>query len=168
MYFDFCWYKTSKKHKLIKKMSKSTHTTQIPNPLSDKITKSFNHHPQTHSHNNPFPPFLIIIITTTTTTMATGINEKELTTITRRVTSTLNHLNPPHPHSVSTIITSSTCSGSMNDSYHRIHGEVSSDVPVWKSACDETGKEFTDIVYQKAEGEAIAKVCCFDYMSKLS
>lgn len=31
-------------------------------------------------------------------------------------------------------------------------------IPVWKTACDESGKEFTDITYEKAEGEAIAKV----------
>ncbi|GKA16978.1 hypothetical protein Tco_0696815 [Tanacetum coccineum] len=39
-----------------------------------------------------------------------------------------------------------------------IHGEVSNRIPVWNVACDETGVEFKDIIYEKADGEAIAKV----------
>ncbi|GKC13656.1 hypothetical protein Tco_1010438, partial [Tanacetum coccineum] len=31
-------------------------------------------------------------------------------------------------------------------------------VPVWNATCDGTGVEFTDIIYEKADSEAIAKV----------
>lgn len=46
----------------------------------------------------------------------------------------------------------------MNDNYHRIHGQVSTHPPLWRSACDESDIDFTDIVYEKADGEAIAKI----------
>ncbi|GLU03097.1 hypothetical protein SLE2022_203150 [Rubroshorea leprosula] len=46
----------------------------------------------------------------------------------------------------------------MNDSYHRTHGEVSGHQVVWKAAVDDSGKEFTDIIYEKAVGEGIAKI----------
>ncbi|XP_076884784.1 1,4-dihydroxy-2-naphthoyl-CoA synthase, peroxisomal-like [Bidens hawaiensis] len=90
--------------------------------------------------------------------MAAGIRETDLTTVTRRVAAVSNHLSPPKPHSCYPIISSGKCSASLNDSYHRVHGEVATHVPVWKVACDEDGKEFTDIVYEKSEGEAIAKI----------
>ncbi|KAI7735539.1 hypothetical protein M8C21_032050 [Ambrosia artemisiifolia] len=91
--------------------------------------------------------------------MAAGMQEKDMITVTRRVAAVSNHLSPPQPHSTTTpIITSFNCTASFNDSYHRVHGQVSSHIPVWKAACDETGKEFTDIIYEKAQGEAIAKV----------
>ncbi|KVI05659.1 Crontonase, C-terminal [Cynara cardunculus var. scolymus] len=89
--------------------------------------------------------------------MATGIQEKDLVTMRRRVAAVSNHLLPSPHSSISPIISSSNCSASMNDSYHRIHGEVPNHLPVWKIACDESGKDFTDIIYEKAEGEAIAK-----------
>ncbi|KAD2803931.1 hypothetical protein R6Q59_031857 [Mikania micrantha] len=84
--------------------------------------------------------------------MATGKHEKDLITMNRRVAAVSNHLSPPP------MISPSNCSASMKDSYHRVHGEVSSHIPVWKIACDESEKEFTDIIYEKAEGEAIAKI----------
>lgn len=92
--------------------------------------------------------------------MATENRENDMSTVTRRVAAVTNHLNPmfAQPHLGSNDISLSKCSGSMNDSYHRIHGEVSDKIPVWNVACDETGVEFTDIIYEKAEGEAIAKV----------
>lgn len=92
--------------------------------------------------------------------MATGIKENDLITVTRRLTAVNNHLIPPQQPSHS-IISSSNCNASINDSYHRIHGEVPRHLPEWKSACDETGKEFSDIIYEKADGEAIAKVTTF-------
>lgn len=95
------------------------------------------------------------------------IAENDLNTVRRRVAAVANHLLPP-PHSSYTPTTTissialSNCSSasknSMNDSYHRIHGEVPSHVPVWKIACDELGKEFTDIIYEKTVGEGIAKI----------
>ncbi|KAH9773213.1 hypothetical protein KPL71_013271 [Citrus sinensis] len=75
----------------------------------------------------------------------------------RRMTAVANHLVP--------VISSESNSGfiglnnaSMNDSYHRIHGEVPSHDVVWRIACDESGTEFTDIIYEKAVGEGIAKI----------
>lgn len=47
---------------------------------------------------------------------------------------------------------------SSSDSYHRVHGEVSDKEVTWRPVCDESGKEFVDIVYEKAIGEGIAKV----------
>ncbi|KAH9708863.1 hypothetical protein KPL70_013008 [Citrus sinensis] len=73
------------------------------------------------------------------------------------MTAVANHLVP--------VISSDSNSGfiglnnaSMNDSYHRIHGEVPSHDVVWRIACDESGTEFTDIIYEKAVGEGIAKI----------
>lgn len=54
----------------------------------------------------------------------------------------------------------------MDDSYHRKHGEVPTHEPIWRRACDESGKEFTDIIYEKAEGEGIAKVCVLELLLK--
>lgn len=74
----------------------------------------------------------------------------------RRVATVANHLVP--------VISTSNCdsivlsNASMNDSYHRIHGEVSTHDVVWRIAFDESGKEFTDIIYEKAVDEGIAKV----------
>ncbi|KAK9188894.1 hypothetical protein WN944_020299 [Citrus x changshan-huyou] len=75
----------------------------------------------------------------------------------RRMTAVANHLVP--------VISSDSNSGfiglnnaSMNGSYHRIHGEVPSHDVVWRIACDESGTEFTDIIYEKAVGEGIAKI----------
>jgi naphthoate synthase len=47
---------------------------------------------------------------------------------------------------------------SSTDSYRRVHGEVSDSQVTWQPACDESGKEFVDIIYEKAVGEGIAKV----------
>lgn len=47
---------------------------------------------------------------------------------------------------------------SFNDSYHRKNGTVSTDPVVWSIAGDVSGKEFTDIIYEKAVDEAIAKI----------
>lgn len=77
-------------------------------------------------------------------------------TITRRVASISSHLVPipqtPNPDSIH------LSSASIDDSYHRKHGTVSTHPVVWSKAGDEFGKEFTDIIYEKAVGEAIAKV----------
>ncbi|CAK9182754.1 unnamed protein product [Ilex paraguariensis] len=87
------------------------------------------------------------------------IAEKELETVRRRVSSVASHLLPADSASSrGGVVGSNRCSAPMNDSYHRIHGEVPSHEPVWSIACDESGKEYTDIVYEKAVGEAIAKV----------
>ncbi|XP_028099710.1 1,4-dihydroxy-2-naphthoyl-CoA synthase, peroxisomal-like [Camellia sinensis] len=50
----------------------------------------------------------------------------------------------------------------MNNRYHRIHGEVPTHDPIWRLVdCDDNGKEFTDMVYEKAVGEPIAKVTLY-------
>lgn len=85
------------------------------------------------------------------------VSEKELDSARRRMAAVTSHLVP--------VINSDTKCGfvwlnnaSMNDSYHQIHGEVPSHDVVWRIACDESGVEFTDIIYEKAVGEGIAKV----------
>ncbi|KAG9449893.1 hypothetical protein H6P81_009858 [Aristolochia fimbriata] len=84
------------------------------------------------------------------------IGEKEKESVNRRINMLSNHLMPR--------ITLPPCralrlSGtSMNDSYHRVHGEVPTHEPTWRSVCDESGKEFTDIIYEKAVGEGISKI----------
>lgn len=84
-------------------------------------------------------------------------SEKDLmTTMTRRVASIANHLRPVH--SPPNCISISLSNASMNDSYHRTHGEVSTHQVVWENVRDDSGEAFTDIVYEKAVGEAIAKV----------
>lgn len=85
--------------------------------------------------------------------------EKDLDTVRRRVASVANHLVPFNSSQNGAV---ELCNTSMKDSYHRVHGEVSSHEVVWRIASDGSGKEFTDIIYEKAEGEAIAKVgSCF-------
>lgn len=84
---------------------------------------------------------------------------KNLDTMRRRVASVANHLAPVRPPANSGAVELSTASSSMNDSYHRIHGEVPSHHVVWRTARDEdSGKDFVDIVYEKAVGEGIAKI----------
>ena len=76
----------------------------------------------------------------------------------RRLASVAHHLTPLHS-------TTPNCSSlgfhttSAPDSYRRVHGEVPTHDVTWNPACDESGKAFTDIIYEKAVGEAIAKVC---------
>ncbi|KAH7510710.1 hypothetical protein FEM48_ZijujUnG0094400 [Ziziphus jujuba var. spinosa] len=84
------------------------------------------------------------------------IAENELNTVKRRIASVANHLIPVHSGPTCSSIAFSNAS--MNDSYHRIHGDVATHPVVWRSACDESGKEFTDIIYEKAVGEGIAKI----------
>lgn len=74
----------------------------------------------------------------------------------RRLASVSNHLLPVIPTSESAPIALSNAS--MNDTYHRIHGEVPNHEVVWEAAFDESGKGFTDIIYEKAVGEGIAKI----------
>ncbi|KAI7979178.1 1,4-dihydroxy-2-naphthoyl-CoA synthase, peroxisomal [Camellia lanceoleosa] len=89
--------------------------------------------------------------------------ENEINTMKRRLASVTNHI---ALMSISgsiglcnRIASSSSCSSSINDRYHRIHGEVPTHDPVWRLVdCDDNGKEFTDMVYEKAVGEPIAKV----------
>ncbi|PON44836.1 1,4-Dihydroxy-2-naphthoyl-CoA synthase [Parasponia andersonii] len=84
------------------------------------------------------------------------VAEKDLNTMRRRLASVNNHLVPGHSDpSPSSVGLSNT---SMNDSYHRIHGEVPTHPVVWRCACDDSGKDFVDIMYEKSVGEGIAKI----------
>ena len=77
--------------------------------------------------------------------------------------SVANHLMVPSPAAPS-----SKCdpvelvpiAASMNDNYHKVHGNVSNKEVVWRNVAvsDGSTKDFTDIIYQKAVGEGIAKV----------
>lgn len=90
------------------------------------------------------------------------MSEEDLNTLKRRVALVANHLLPVVPlaqNVVSSIGSSNCSSSSMNDNYHKIHGEVPNHEPVWRLIpSDESTKEFTDIIYEKAVGEPIAKV----------
>lgn len=78
----------------------------------------------------------------------------------RRIASIANHIMPAHPNQSQrgNTIGILICSSSMNDSFHRVHGEVPTHIPVWSPAKDDSGKEYTDITYEKAAGEGIAKI----------
>ncbi|XP_022886146.1 1,4-dihydroxy-2-naphthoyl-CoA synthase, peroxisomal [Olea europaea var. sylvestris] len=78
----------------------------------------------------------------------------------RRIASIANHIMPAHPSQSQqgNAIAILDCSSSMNDSFHRVHGGVPTDIPVWNPARDDSGKEYTDIIYEKAVGEGIAKI----------
>ncbi|OVA16983.1 Crotonase superfamily [Macleaya cordata] len=84
------------------------------------------------------------------------ISEKDLKNVERRITFVANHIIPTGSPSISPSI--EICNTSMNDSYHRVHGEVPTHEVVWKPASDDLGKEFTDIIYEKSVGEGIAKI----------
>lgn len=77
----------------------------------------------------------------------------------RRIGFVANHIIPStngsNSASSSSIQMNST---SMNDSYHRVHGEVPTHDVVWRTTCDDLGIQFTDIIYEKSVGEGIAKI----------
>lgn len=77
--------------------------------------------------------------------------------INRRVASIAAHLSPALSGSSGSL---ELCNSSMNDSYRRVHGEVSSQEVEWKvmDSDSDSSEAFTDIVYEKAVGEGIAKV----------
>lgn len=86
-----------------------------------------------------------------------AMNGKDAETINRRMASVSRHLIPPQNYGNNNIGLSN-CSAKFDDTYHRVHGQVSSHIPEWKPAVDESGKQFVDIIYEKAVGEGIAKV----------
>ncbi|KAB5520935.1 hypothetical protein DKX38_025254 [Salix brachista] len=95
--------------------------------------------------------------------MAQKLSDKELYSVRRRMASVANHLMVPSPAAPS-----SKCdpvelvpiAASMNDNYHKVHGNVSNKEVVWRNVAvsDGSTKDFTDIIYQKAVGEGIAKI----------
>ncbi|KAL9225586.1 hypothetical protein vseg_001491 [Gypsophila vaccaria] len=86
------------------------------------------------------------------------IDEKNMEVVRRRLSNVANHLNTSKTNTNHDEISIVGLSPTMNDAYHRVHGQVSEDAVVWRSVCDDSGKEFIDIVYEKAVGEAIAKI----------
>lgn len=96
-------------------------------------------------------------------------DNKHIETATRRFASLTNHLLSSPTTSPHQLIALSNTSSSRNnnDSYQRVHGDVSSHDVVWKVAFDDFGKDFTDIVYEKAVGEGIAKVLSFSFFFHL-
>lgn len=99
-----------------------------------------------------------------------GPSAKDLEIMNRRLASVANHLMPITTTTYSSLaqqfapIGLSNCRSSMNDKYHKVHGEVSTHEPEWRICCDESGKEYTDIIYEKAVGEGIAKVCLIEIL----
>lgn len=85
-----------------------------------------------------------------------GITGSDLNAVNRRMASVAGHLIPDQTRPGNGIALSN-CSSGLNDSYHRVHGEVPTHAPQWKK-CNDLEKEFTDIIYEKAVGEGIAKV----------
>ncbi|KAI4328277.1 hypothetical protein L6164_020644 [Bauhinia variegata] len=81
--------------------------------------------------------------------------EKDLETMRRRVASVANHFILSHSARNGEL---GLCNTSMNDNYHRVHGEVPSHDVVWRIVHDDSGKEFIDIEYEKAVDEGIAKI----------
>lgn len=88
----------------------------------------------------------------------------------RRLARVAAHLAPsflPASHATTppllpaTTAASSSSSSPAGDSYRRVHGDVSSEPPEWRAAKDESGKDFVDIIYEKAVNEGIAKVTSF-------
>jgi hypothetical protein len=55
-----------------------------------------------------------------------------------------------------------------SNKYERLHGSVSRELPVWTQPAMLSGPPFEDILYEKAQEEAIAKVtmCVFVRLSK--
>ncbi|XP_011622017.1 1,4-dihydroxy-2-naphthoyl-CoA synthase, peroxisomal isoform X3 [Amborella trichopoda] len=86
----------------------------------------------------------------TSTLMEETVNKIEQKAL-LRISSITSHLVPVSSSPLHITATS------MKDSYHRIHGDVPLNKAEWRSCCDRSGREFTDIIYEKAVGEGIAK-----------
>ncbi|KAL1556732.1 1,4-dihydroxy-2-naphthoyl-CoA synthase [Salvia divinorum] len=69
-----------------------------------------------------------------------------------------SHLIPESDHTH--CLSMSICTSGFDDTYHRVHGTVPTHIPLWKAAIDDSGKDFVDIIYEKAFGEGIAKAFC--------
>lgn len=99
---------------------------------------------------------------------ATKKNQSHASSAERRLTHFANHILLQNPSPISPTVPPSLrlspASATPTDTYQRVHGEVSIEPITWTAACDEYGKEFTDIVYEKADGEGIAKVSSWIYL----
>lgn len=90
--------------------------------------------------------------------MAVGMRNKDIESINRRIGSVAGHLIPAQTRNGNDIAFSN-CSSGIDDTYHRVHGQVPPHIPHWKPALDDPAKPFADIIYEKAEN--IAKVYSF-------
>ncbi|KAK4792528.1 hypothetical protein SAY86_022963 [Trapa natans] len=95
--------------------------------------------------------------------MAAGrMTEKDIDSVTRRLASITSHIVAPTresgPRGFPSAIGLRNAAASFSDSYQRVHGEVPSHPPVWRVVPDDSGKGFTDIIYEKTVGEGIAKI----------
>ncbi|CAL9238059.1 unnamed protein product [Arabidopsis halleri] len=88
-------------------------------------------------------------------------DSKELGSASRRISVVTNHL-IPIGFSPTRVDSVELCSASsIDDSFHKVHGEVPTHEVVWKKAeffGDGDNKEFVDIIYEKALDEGIAKI----------
>ncbi|CAN8244982.1 unnamed protein product [Cochlearia groenlandica] len=90
-------------------------------------------------------------------------DSKELGTASRRISVVTKHLSPigiaPSRFQSMELCTASS---SMDDKYHKVHGEVSTHEVIWRKGVifgdDEAKKDFVDIIYEKAVEEGIAKI----------
>lgn len=103
-------------------------------------------------------------------------NEKKTDIVERRIANIRDHLIPclpisSHSHCpplVGPALASSGGGGGGGSRYRRIHGDVETREAEWRlvPSCKDdddddvgySGKEFTDLIYEKAVGEGIAKV----------
>ncbi|XP_010510939.1 PREDICTED: 1,4-dihydroxy-2-naphthoyl-CoA synthase, peroxisomal [Camelina sativa] len=89
-------------------------------------------------------------------------DSKELGTASRRMSVVTNHLSPIGLSSGRVDSVKLCIASSMNDNFHKVHGEVPTHQVVWKKAeffgDGEEHKEFVDVIYEKALDEGIAKI----------
>lgn len=97
-------------------------------------------------------------------------DSKELGTASRRISVVSDHLIPVGmiPTRVDSV---ELCNASsMDDNYHKVHGEVPTHEVGWKKADfvgDGENNDFVDIIYEKALGEDIAKVCAYKVFDEI-
>ncbi|RZC79807.1 hypothetical protein C5167_042386 [Papaver somniferum] len=77
------------------------------------------------------------------------ISGKGMKNVERRIGFVANHIIPSTNGSNSVSYSSMKMNNtSMNDSYHRVHGEVPTHEVFRRTACDDLGIQFTDIIYE--------------------
>ncbi|KAG0492794.1 hypothetical protein HPP92_005910 [Vanilla planifolia] len=81
---------------------------------------------------------------------------KEQKNVQRRISNLSNHLHPATSSSEAPRIIPLLVSA--QDRYQSVHGEVSTAAALWKPVQSDSLKNFTDILYEKADGEGIAKI----------
>ena len=90
--------------------------------------------------------------------MADGAADERTQISQRRISRIAAHLDPTSSIYHSPFLRRCATASEEVDSYRRVHGEVAAHDVMWKEAEDDLGKPFSDIIYEKAVGEGIAKV----------